>query len=181
MKKRKHLVKGFDIFKISMPTWEEEKDDLPLLASTMTSCHQPHFQMLILTISNFRIFWINYCLKFRRRILWDSEITNSHQSKQKGIGNGLCQGRGHTILSISTFIPRGLGSERYRGWFSGSTVHYPRERRVLLFENFVDNASSQMFNDRPPPEWHFADDVMRQGSDFDSDSVIIVVIRPAMT
>lgn len=50
--KAQELVKGFDIFKISMPILKKKKMNFPLLASTMTSCHQllRPFQSAILTI-----------------------------------------------------------------------------------------------------------------------------------
>lgn len=50
--KSQELVKGFDIFKISMPILKKKKMNFLLLASTMTSCHQllRPFQSAILTI-----------------------------------------------------------------------------------------------------------------------------------
>ncbi len=50
--KAQELVKGFDIFKISMPILKKKKMNFPLLASTMTSYHQllRPFQSAILTI-----------------------------------------------------------------------------------------------------------------------------------
>ena len=56
--KAQELVKGFDIFQISMPIMKKKRMNFPLLVSTMTSCHQPlqPSQSAILTIKNFRIF-----------------------------------------------------------------------------------------------------------------------------
>ena len=50
--KAQELVKGFDIFQNQYANPEEEKMNFPLLASTMTSCHQPlrPFRSAILTI-----------------------------------------------------------------------------------------------------------------------------------
>lgn len=50
--KAQELVKGFDIFQNQYANPEEEKMNFPLLASTMTSCHQllRPFQSAILTI-----------------------------------------------------------------------------------------------------------------------------------
>lgn len=50
--KAQELVKGFDIFKISMLILKKKKMNFLLLASTMTSCHQllRPFQSAILTI-----------------------------------------------------------------------------------------------------------------------------------
>ena len=50
--KAQELVKGFDVFKTSMPILRKKKMNFPLLASTMTSCHQlfTAFSDVILTI-----------------------------------------------------------------------------------------------------------------------------------
>ncbi len=53
--KAQELVKGFDVFKISMPILRKKRMNFPLPASTMTSCHQRlrPFQSVILIIRTF--------------------------------------------------------------------------------------------------------------------------------